>query len=71
MAVIGDDPAEAGLDTWCGMKSKIIQLAAKEGESRSSISTLQREQKLELESYGDGKLCRNVVYILQGNSIYA
>ncbi len=55
MAVTGVDPAEAGLENWRDTKPKVTQLAAKEGESRRSISTLQLEQKLELESYGPGQ----------------
>ena len=53
-AVVGDDPAEVGFETWCDIKPKIALLAAKEGESRNSICTLQREHKQGLESYGPG-----------------
>ncbi len=54
--VEGDDPAETGFETWCDMKPKITQLATKEAESRSTISTLQREKKQELEAYGPGQI---------------
>ena len=60
MAVVGDDPAEVGLESWNDIKPKISLLAAKEGESRNSICTLQREQRQELESYGPGQLCKPV-----------
>lgn len=63
VADVGNDPEEVGLETWCSIKPRILQLAAREGETRNSIRVVQKEQHQELERYQQGQLNYADVYI--------